>query len=620
MPEQNRLFNIPKSFIQSIFIRTGLLFLTFFTSFSLILFLLPYDQTSFYLNHLASDGQLESFSPSLFKIIQIPVLILNALLLVITIYGFIRINQTKKFLNHAKLTLSNFIQDFLSSWKKLITDWISFCDRKVLLSLLAILVLSFLMRISLIYRPMGHDEAYTAVVFAFKPLANGLSDYHFPNNHVFHTLLVHLSYKLFGPVEWAVRLPAFIASVLLAPSGFILAKRWYGEYVAWLSGILIAVLPDTIHYAVNARGYSLMALFTLLTFILALYARQQKNKAAWFLSVITGGLGFYTLPIMAYPLAIIYSWLGLSWIFKLYGQGYKNISFLFHIFVTGISTVIFGLFLYIPIFLNWGFNSLFANPYVSAMDQTLYFQTILSRFSESWLVLNQGDVPGFGYILITGFILSIIFHWKISRDKIPNSLLSLIIIGLLLVTQRPNVFNRTWQFFYPLASIWLSAGWIALMHGIFRFNKEKSGKVLAIITGLFAFLFFINGFTYLQDQIPISVKGYGDIERASVYIMNEVTPDDIVIITAPDDAPMWYYFEKYGFGGEYFKKDRPFKLAYIAVTKTDDQTVEQVILDRGPDIEYFDMSSKEKIATFNTLDIYKIKANDGVVENVIGNN
>ncbi|MDO9084984.1 MAG: glycosyltransferase family 39 protein [Anaerolineaceae bacterium] len=618
MAEYNRQFLLSKTTIQFIFVRVGLLLLFLFALIFFILFLLPYDQTAFYLNHLASDGQLESFTLSLYKIIQVPVLILTGLLIVVSIYGFIRNNQTKKFLKSIKLTFSNVIKDFLHSWKKLISDWISFYNRKVLLSLLALLVLSFLMRIFLIYRPMGHDEAYTAVVFAFEPLASGLSDYHFPNNHVFHTFLVHLNYKLFGPVEWAVRMPAFIASVLLAPSGFILARRWYGERVALLSGILIAVLPDTIHYAVNARGYSLLALFTLLTFILTLYARQHKNKAAWFLSAITGGLGFYTLPIMAYPLAILYAWLALSWLFKLYGQEYSRLSFLFHIIGTGIFTAIIGLFLYIPIFLNWGFASLFANPYVSAMDQTLYSQTILSRFSESWLVLNQGDVPGFGYILIAGFFLSIIFHWKISRDKIPISFLSLFIISLMLIIQRPNVFNRTWQFFYPLASIWVSAGWIALVDAILRFTKVKSSKVHVIITGLFALLFFINGLTYLQDQIPTSVEGYGTIERASVYIMDQFTPEDIVIITATDDAPMWYYFEKYGFGQDYFSKEKPFKNAFIAVSRSDNQTVEQVILERGPKLEFFDMTTKEKITTINTIDIYKIKANDAVINNVYG--
>jgi hypothetical protein len=618
MAGNKRQFSPPHSTIQSIIVRVGLLSLFVFALFSFIIFLLPYDQTASYLNHLASDGQLESFTPTVYKVIQIPVLILTGLFSVASIYGFFRINQTKKFINYISFSFSNFIKDFLHGWKNLIADWRSFCDRKVILSLLAILVLSFLMRIFLIYRPMGHDEAYTAVIFAFEPLSKGLSDYHFPNNHVFHTFLVHLTYKLFGPVEWAIRMPAFIASVLLAPFGYILARRWYGERVALLSGVLIAVLPDTIHYAVNARGYSLLALFTLLTFILTLYARQHKNKAAWFLSAITGGLGFYTLPIMAYPLAIIYAWLGLSWLFKLYGQDYSRINFLFHIIGTGIFTAIIGLFLYIPIFLNWGFASLFANPYVSAMDQTLYSQTILSRFSESWEVLNQGAVPGFGYILIAGFILSIIFHWKISRDKIPISLLSLIIISFLLIIQRPNVFNRTWQFFYPLACIWVSVGWVALVEAILHFIRVKSSKVQVIITGLFALVFIINGLSYLQEHIPTSVEGYGTIERASVYIMDRLTPEDIVIITAVDDAPMWYYFEKYGFGRDYFLKEQPFKYAYVAVTWSDNQTLEQVILERGPDLGFFDMETKEKITTINSIDIYKIKANDAVINSVFG--
>jgi hypothetical protein len=85
---------------------------------------------------------------------------------------------------------------------------------------------------------------------------------------------------------------------------------------------------------------------------------------------------------------------------------------------------------------------------------------------------------------------------------------------------RPNVFNRTWQFFYPLASIWVSAGWIALADANLRFTKVKNGMISVTITGMFALLFFINGFTYLQDQIPKSAEGIGYIERASVYVMD----------------------------------------------------------------------------------------------------
>ena len=161
---------------------------------------------------------------------------------------------------------------------------------------------------------MQHDESYSSVIFAFEPLYKGLADYHFPNNHVFHTFLVHISYLIFGPQEWAVRLPAFSAGVLLAPLGFILAERWYGKQTAWLAGILIATMPELIRYSVNARGYSIMALLTLLIFILAYYVKRKKNYAAWFLIGIFGALGFYTLPIMVYPLFILYSWLGITWI------------------------------------------------------------------------------------------------------------------------------------------------------------------------------------------------------------------------------------------------------------------------------------------------------------------
>jgi hypothetical protein len=69
-----------------------------------------------------------------------------------------------------------------------------------------------------IMQPFKHDEAYTVTVFANQPLWGALSDYHLPNNHLFHTLLVHLTYSLFGYSQWAVRLPALLAGIAQHPS------------------------------------------------------------------------------------------------------------------------------------------------------------------------------------------------------------------------------------------------------------------------------------------------------------------------------------------------------------------------------------------------------------------
>jgi len=397
----------------------------------------------------------------------------------------------------------------------------------------------------------------------------------------------------------------------------VLAKRWYKEKIALLAGIFIAVFPALIHYAVNARGYSLMALFTLVLFILGDYVKHHKNLAGCFLIAITGALGFYTLPIMAYPLAIFYGWLGLIWFLNQFGEHYSKKSFLAIIFSTGILTSILGLGLYTPIFLNWGFESIFANPYVSAMDQTLYLQTVNSRLSELWRVINQGIVPGFGFLLIIGFIFSLIFHRKMSREKIPLQGISLAIIIILVAIQRPNIYARTWVFYYPLLIIWVTAGWIGLITWIGK-NRFKNPLVEKILVVGFAGIVLVNGLSYVNTEFQKSKNLAGEVEQATLYLSKTLNSDDIVLITATDDAALWFYFEKHGLGREFFLRDRPFTRAFVVVTIADDQTVEQVILERGPSLDLFNMQTMEKIETISGLDIYLIEANQDLVEDYYG--
>ncbi len=617
MSEKKFNFLSMNSKFQELIMRLFILIITFLSISFLILFISPYEISSSYLNLLASDGILDIFTPNGYEIIRIPILILFLVVLNFSILAQIYFLKTIRIIVEFKVSLKKNVKDFFSGWKELFSSLQKFCTRKTCLILSGMTLLAFLMRIFLIQRPMQHDEAYSAVVFAFSPLINVLTDYHFPNNHVFHSLLVHITYNLFGPYEWAVRLPAFVASVLSAPLGFVLAKRWYQQNIALISGIFIAVFPALIHYAVNARGYSIMALFTLVLFILGDYVKHHKNPAAWFLIAITGALGFFTLPIMAYPLAIFYVWMGLIWILNLYGKDYSGRSFFANIFSTGILTAILGLGLYTPIFLNWGFESIFANPYVSAMDQTLYLQTVNSRLSELWQVINQGIVPGFGSLLILGFMFSLLFHRKISREKIPVQILSLVIIIILVAIQRPNIYARTWVFYYPLLLIWVTAGWIALIARIGKMSFIPPFVEKILLTAFIGTL-LINGLSYVNEEFQKSKNIPGEVEQATLYFNKTLTPDDIVLITATDDAAMWFYFEKHRLGSEFFRRDRPFKRAFVVVSTGDDQTVEQVIKERGPSLDFFNMPTMEKIETINGLEIYLVEANRDLVEAYYG--
>ena len=81
------------------------------------------------------------------------------------------------------------------------------------IGLTIVTMLALALRARELSQPIRYDEAATWLDYASQPLARALSDYRFPNNHLFHTLLVHISAALFGAAPWALRLPAFLAGI-----------------------------------------------------------------------------------------------------------------------------------------------------------------------------------------------------------------------------------------------------------------------------------------------------------------------------------------------------------------------------------------------------------------------
>src|ERR671913_564051 len=61
---------------------------------------------------------------------------------------------------------------------------------------IGVLLSAFALRLYHVGQTMRNDEAYTYLAYALSPLSNALSDYEYPNNHLFHTLLVWVSTRL----------------------------------------------------------------------------------------------------------------------------------------------------------------------------------------------------------------------------------------------------------------------------------------------------------------------------------------------------------------------------------------------------------------------------------------
>src|SRR5919109_2597730 len=127
-----------------------------------------------------------------------------------------------------------------------------------------ITLIGFCLRIIDLNQSIAYDEAYTFIHFASRPFKHILADYSAPNNHIFHTILVGFAYRLFGGEPWALRLPAFLAGILMTPAMYITARRFFSPYQSLAAAGLMAVIPLFISYSVNGRGYSLLVLLALL--------------------------------------------------------------------------------------------------------------------------------------------------------------------------------------------------------------------------------------------------------------------------------------------------------------------------------------------------------------------
>src|SRR5687768_12970893 len=184
----------------------------------------------------------------------------------------------------------------------------------IFLILAGITLIGLVLRILDINKSIAYDEAYTFIHFASRPFKHILADYSAPNNHIFHTILVGVSYRLFGGQAWALRLPAFIAGVLMIPAMYIAARRFFSQYQSLAAAGLIAVIPLFINYSVNGRGYTILVLFALLlaNFAGILVVRQSKPTLLAF--ILTSAIGFYTIPIFLYPMAGISLWVSLTYL------------------------------------------------------------------------------------------------------------------------------------------------------------------------------------------------------------------------------------------------------------------------------------------------------------------
>jgi hypothetical protein len=571
-----------------------------------LIFLLPFEYQKSWVDGLAADGTVESFTLGVHNSIKycsgaLAVLLFGFLVFLIGFKGRANlliksaISSSVKFLSLRRYEFKELIKAILPSKE----------DAIPLIVLSGIIILGTFFRYAYLWRPMGHDEAYTFMAFASRGLRISITDYHLPNNHVFHTILVNLAYQLLGDSPAVIRLPAFLAGILIIPATYLTGRIFYNSNVGLVGASIVASLPVLIDYSTTARGYPIITLFALLIVTLAAYVKDHRNMLAWGLLVIFSSLGLYTNPTMIYPIGMAYTWLLLSILIHNVSVTYRSKYYLYLLF-SSLSIIIIALILYLPIILNSGLRSVIGNDVIEALSWSDFIQSIEPRIRNTWLEWNRALPSSISIIAIIGLIASFFVPKVPKNRRMPLILAGILWIGTALVVQRVAPWPRIWLFLLPFFVIWISAGIIGLFELAFkRFSRGDS--LMKGLIGILIVLPLYSGLMRNYPQYDQKLHSKGEVEVVADYLKDNLQSDDVVVVTSPDTIVLKYYLRRNGLGKEFteLEKDKSFVRAIVVVNPGLGQTLEYV-LERRDFLDDVNISSAEEIYRSRRFILYQL--------------
>jgi hypothetical protein len=376
------------------------------------------------------------------------------------------------------------------------------------------------LRLVFLSQPMRYDEALTFNEFASRPLYYGLSFYPDPNNHLLNTLLMHLAFVGLGNEPWVLRLPAFVAGVLVVPATYALAHLLFDQRAAFASALLVAVSSYLIEYSTNARGYTWQVLSSVLLLSLVVVAVRRDSRAALLLGSIVAAVGMYAVPTMLYSVIVAAVWLLIS----LRGAALTRIR-LSHLVAAGLVLGLLVVLVYLPVLLISGADKLASNRFVVPLGLADLADQLPRSLAHTWALWNR-DVPlPVAALLVVGFLIGSL------RVRLGVVAMGVCLVSVLL--QRVAPFERVWLFLLPLYFTIASGGLARFVDG------RLLGIVFAAVLGFFS----LSSGSILSSP---ETGTFPDAEAVARTLGPRLAPDDAVLTQLPASLPeLQYYFPKF---------------------------------------------------------------------------
>ncbi len=312
---------------------------------------------------------------------------------------------------------------------------------------------------------------------------------------------------------------------------------------------------------------------------------------------------------------MLYFWLFLIWVSGKVDRS-RRFSFPLAVWLCGILTLLMAGLFYLPVFLNSGIKAVVANQWVEPVAREWFLPILQSRLNETWREWTGFVHPALTGLFGIGWVIGLVFHARISRLPIPMQA-GLIALPILVFLQRPNPWARIWFFLVPLMLIWATGG---VTYGIMVISRrfENSLRARRVLLTLLSIILLAGSVAHVVQHAPLGERRFGAVEQSLRFIQPRLQTGDLVIITAPQDAPLWYYFYQYNLPRDLLRRDVPFRRAFVLVSTAHEQTLEQVIRERGPDYGFFDFSTAQRLTSFDHMEVYLIEADHQAIDRYYG--
>jgi mannosyltransferase len=136
------------------------------------------------------------------------------------------------------------------------------------------------------------DEVLTATYFVRPPLGEIVSSFPFQNQHLLYSIAARAMVSLFGETAAALRIPAVVLGTACIPALYLLGRKVVSESTAIAACALMTFSYHHIWFSQNARGYSGLLLFAIVTAWLWLRCINGGSRRDWTAYVLATVLGF----------------------------------------------------------------------------------------------------------------------------------------------------------------------------------------------------------------------------------------------------------------------------------------------------------------------------------------